>query len=56
MISASLNRCKGMEDQVGDFVKQLAAKLELVLLIPINGEANPVHWSFPPMLTPIQKL
>jgi len=33
MISASLNRCKGMEDQVGDFLKQLAAKLELVLLI-----------------------
>jgi len=32
MISASLNRCKGMEDQVGDFLKQLAAKLELVLL------------------------
>jgi len=31
MISASLNRCKGMEDQVGDFLKQLAAKLELVL-------------------------
>jgi len=27
MISASLNRCKGMEDQVGDFLKQLAAKL-----------------------------
>jgi len=24
MISASLNRCKGMEDQVGDFLKQLA--------------------------------
>ena len=23
-----------MEDQVGDFLKQLAAKLELVLLIP----------------------
>jgi len=33
MIIASLNRCKGMEDQVGDFLKQLAAKLELVLLI-----------------------
>jgi len=33
MISASLNRCKGMEDQVGDFFKQLAAKLELVLLV-----------------------
>jgi len=32
MISASLNLCKGMEDQVGDFLKQLAAKLELVLL------------------------
>jgi len=33
MISASLNRSKGMEDQVGDFLKQLAAKLvELVLL------------------------
>jgi len=32
MISASLNRCKGMEDQVGDFLKQLTAKLELVLL------------------------
>jgi len=36
MISASLNRCKGMEDQAGDFLKQLAAKLELVLLISIN--------------------
>jgi len=45
-----------MEDQVGDFLKQLAAKPELVLLIPISGEANPVHWSFPPMLTPIEKL
>jgi len=45
-----------MEDQVGDFLKQLAAKLELVLLIPISGEAIPVHWSFPPMLTPIEKL
>jgi len=33
MISASLNRCKGMEDQVGDFLKQPAAKLELVLLM-----------------------
>ena len=33
MISASLNRCKGMEDQVGDFLKHLAAKLERVLLI-----------------------
>jgi len=32
MISGSLNRCKGMEDQVGDFLKQLAAKLKLVLL------------------------
>jgi len=36
VISASLNRCKGMEDQVGDFLKQLAAKLELVLLIVIE--------------------
>jgi len=36
MISASLNRCKGMEDPVGDFLKQLAAKLELVLLIEIQ--------------------
>jgi len=35
MISASLNRCKEMEDQVGDFLKQLAAKLELVLLISL---------------------
>jgi len=34
MISASLNRCKGLEDQVGDFLKQLAAKLELVLFFP----------------------
>jgi len=32
MRSASLNRWKGMEDQVGDFLKHLAAKLELVLL------------------------
>jgi len=45
-----------MEDQVGDFLKQLPAKLELVLLIPISGEANPVRWSFPPMLTPTEKL
>jgi len=45
-----------MEDQVEDFLKQLAAKLELVLLIPISGEANPIHCSFPPMLTPIEKL
>jgi len=33
MIRASL---KGMEDPVGDFLKQLAAKLELVLLIEIE--------------------
>ena len=32
MMSASLNRCKRMEDQARDFLKQLAAKLELVLL------------------------
>jgi len=38
MISASLNRCKGMEDQVGDFLKQLAAKLELVLFIPTASD------------------
>jgi len=31
-MSASLNRCKRMEDQARDFLKQLAAKLELVLL------------------------
>jgi len=31
MMEASLNRCKRMEDQAGDFLKQLAAKLELVL-------------------------
>ena len=37
MKSASLNRCKGMEDQVGDFLKQLAAKLELVLLISLSS-------------------
>jgi len=35
MISASLNRCKGMEDQAGDFFKQLAEKLEFVLLVSI---------------------
>jgi len=29
-----------MEDQVGDFLKQLAAKLELVLLIRIEPIAN----------------
>jgi len=40
MISASLNRCNGMEDQVGDFLKQLAAKLELVLLFPISGRTS----------------
>jgi len=40
MISASLNRCKGMEDQVGDFLKQLAAKLELVLLAPWQHVTN----------------
>jgi len=44
-----------MENQVGDFLKQLAAKLELVLLIPISGGKS-LHWSFPPMLTPIEKL
>jgi len=46
MISASLNRCKGMEDQVGDFLKQLAAKLEFVLLIPISGgKSRPLEFS-----------
>jgi len=29
---ASLNRCKRIEGQAGDFLKQLAAKLKLVLL------------------------
>jgi len=29
---ASLNHCKKNEDQAGDFLKQLAAKLALVLL------------------------
>ena len=38
MISASLNRCKGMEDQVGDFLKQLAAKLGFVLLIFVKSD------------------
>jgi len=37
MMEASLNRCRRAEDQAGDFLKQLAAKLELVLLIPIDG-------------------
>jgi len=46
MISASLNLCKGMEDQDGDFLKQLAAKLELVLLIPISGgKSRPLELS-----------
>jgi len=31
-MGANLNRFKGMEDQAGDFLKQRAAKLELVLL------------------------
>jgi len=35
MMEASLNRCKRMEDQA-DLLKQLAAKLELVLLIQKN--------------------
>jgi len=35
MISASLNRCKGIEDQAGDFLKQLAEKLQFVLLVSI---------------------
>jgi len=46
MMGASLNRCKGMEDQVGDFLKQLAAKLELVLLIMISGgKFRPLEFS-----------
>jgi len=32
MMEASLNHCKRMEDQAGDFLKQLGPKLELVLL------------------------
>jgi len=39
MISASLNRCKGVENQVVDFLKQLAAKLELVLLISLRSKS-----------------
>jgi len=35
MISASLNRCKGLEDQVGDLLSELAAKLELALLLSL---------------------
>jgi len=35
-----------MEDQVGDFLKQLAAKLELVLLFPISGgKSRPLEFS-----------
>jgi len=46
MISASLNRCNGMEDQAGDFLKQLAVKLELVLLFPISGgKSRPLEFS-----------
>jgi len=32
MMEASLNRCKKMEDQAGDSLKQLAETLEIVLL------------------------
>jgi len=32
-MEASLNRWKRIEDQAGDFLKQLAEKLELVLLL-----------------------
>jgi len=35
-----------MEDQAGDFIKQLAAKLELVLLIPLcGGKSRPLEFS-----------
>jgi len=34
-----------MEDQAGDFPKQLAAKLELVLVIPIGGKSRPYEFS-----------
>jgi len=33
IMEASLNRCKRMVDQAGNFLKQLAEKLELVLFI-----------------------
>jgi len=44
MISESLNRYKGMEDQVGDFLKQLAAKIELVFLILIELCNDILQW------------
>jgi len=31
-MGASLNRCKRMKDQAGDFLKQLVVKLEHVLI------------------------
>jgi len=35
-----------MKDQIGDFLKQLAAKLELVLFIPISGgKSRPLEFS-----------
>jgi len=46
MIGASLNRCKRMEDQAGAFLKQLAVKLELVLLFSIRGgKSQPLELS-----------
>jgi len=43
MMEASLNRCRSMEDQAGDFLKQLAAKLQLVLLVHHEGATAPLQ-------------
>jgi len=32
-----------MEDQVGDFLRQLAAKLELVLLVVFHDTCQPIR-------------
>ena len=47
MMGASLNRCKEMEDQAEDSLKQLAAKLELVLLNTVVNEPLPKEKIFP---------
>jgi len=35
-MKASLNRCKRMEGQAGDFLEQLVVKLEVVVLILVT--------------------
>jgi len=45
MMEVSLNRCKRMEGQAGDFLEQLVVKLEVGLLILVTCLS--LQWEIP---------